>query len=353
LHSRKPEVKLFGRKDRGATAVAEPEPEADPRPVGEIFTEIESVQAANRDTRDPEAEEQLLKLRHRAGTKLVQQANGRPDFAAPDSDALPAVNGGLPEIAPGELSAGLLRAGILRDGCLLIRGLASPQEAQRMADNIERSFVDRNTLVDGGDVEDPVYREFKPDPPYELIERQWVRAGGGVLAADCPALMYDVVELFDRTGLSQVIASYLGERPAMSVNKSTLRKATPESGGAWHQDGAFMGDVKALNVWISLSHCGDTAPGLDIIPRRIDHIVPTGTEGAAFDWSVSEAVAEETAGEGGTLRPIFEPGDVLLFDDLFLHATAIDPSMTGTRYAVESWFFGPSGFPADYVPLAL
>ena len=116
---------------------------------------------------------------------------------------------------------------------------------------------------------------------------------------------------------------------------------------------AFMGaDIRSLDIWLSLSHCGDDAPGLDIVPRRLDEIVPTGTDGAFFDWAVSPAVAQETAGAGGTVRPIFEPGDVLIFDELCLHSTALDPSMSRTRYAVESWFFGPSAFPGDYTPLA-
>ena len=52
------------------------------------------------------------------------------------------------------------------------------------------------------------------------------------------------------------------------------------------------------------------------------------------------------------MRPIFEPGDVLLFDDLFLHRTGSDPAMPKPRFAIESWFFGPSTFPEDYAPLA-
>ena len=53
------------------------------------------------------------------------------------------------------------------------------------------------------------------------------------------------------------------------------------------------------------------------------------------------------------MRPVFEPGDVLLFDELFLHATAAEPDMPNMRYAVESWYFGPSAFPAGYAPLAV
>jgi hypothetical protein len=63
-------------------------------------------------------------------------------------------------------------------------------------------------------------------------------------------------------------------------------------------------------------------------------------------------VAEKAAGKAGIIRPIFEPGDVLLFDELFLHQTGSDPGMPHPRYAVESWFFGSSAFPSDYVPLA-
>ncbi len=128
-----------------------------------------------------------------------------------------------------------------------------------------------------------------------------------------------------------MISDYLGERPTISVQKCTLRRVDPDAGHGWHQDGAFMGDVRALNVWLSLSRCGDEAPGMDVVPRRLDHLVPTGTEGALFEWSVSPQVAEEAAGETGVLRPIFEPGDVLLFDDLFLHSTAAEPSMKKSR----------------------
>jgi hypothetical protein len=67
---------------------------------------------------------------------------------------------------------------------------------------------------------------------------------------------------------------------------------------------------------------------------------------------ISPAKVEEEVGAEAVIRPIFEPGDILLFDDLFLHQTGSDPSMPNPRYAIESWFFGASGFPADYAPLA-
>jgi hypothetical protein len=324
------------KRNDSATTLAE---RADDRSAEELFEEIERLEEANRDERDRDRERRLIRLRHRAGIKLLAEAGSRPDQPSPTAD-LPGTNGSsLPDIAPADLTAELLRAGMLRD-------------ALRMAEDIDRAFEERAALQDGGSVPDPYYEEFEPDSGFGLAEREWVRDGGGVLAADCPKVMFDLIDLFDRSGLRQIVTEYLGERSAMSMNKSTLRRARPDDGGTWHQDGAFMGDVRALNIWLSLSHCGDDAPGLDVVPRRLDHIVPTGTEGAIFDWSVAPAVAEESAGQSGIVRPIFEPGDVLMFDELCLHSTALDPAMTKTRYAVESWFFGPSAFPADYVPLA-
>ena len=53
------------------------------------------------------------------------------------------------------------------------------------------------------------------------------------------------------------------------------------------------------------------------------------------------------------IRPIFEPGDALFFDEMFLHQTGSDPSMRKPRYAIENWFFGGSAFPGEYAPIAV
>jgi len=145
---------------------------------------------------------------------------------------------------------------------------------------------------------------------------------------------------------------YLGEPGLISVHKTTLRKASPSVPGAWHQDGSFMGPVRSLNLWLSLSHCGDLAPGLDLVPRRLDHLVARQTDEAMLEIQVSQAKAEEAAGDVPIVRPTFEPGDALFFDEMFLHKTASDPSMPSPRYAIENWFFGSSSFPADYAPIA-
>jgi ectoine hydroxylase-related dioxygenase (phytanoyl-CoA dioxygenase family) len=162
--------------------------------------------------------------------------------------------------------------------------------------------------------------------------------------------------LLDRTGVKQIVGEYLGEAPAVSVKKSALRKVPPrETPGDWHQDGAFLGadKVRTVNLWVALSDCGERASGLDIVPRRFGHLAETGTEGAYFYWSVGHAKAMEEAGALGFVAPNFAAGDALLFDQWLLHRTTGRPGLTQSRYALENWFFAPSTFPMDWLPVVI
>jgi hypothetical protein len=189
--------------------------------------------------------------------------------------------------------------------------------------------------------------------------RKWVTDGGGLWTVDSPRAVFDVLETFAEVGLGEKLSGYLGERPTLSVKKWTLRRVpVPKPGnylhqdGAfmWHQDGAFLGHgIRVVNCWLALSHCGDTAPGLAVVPRRLE-LLPTGTEGAMFDWSLSNQLVQETVGDS-IEQPVFEAGDALFFDEYLLHRTAADTSMSHERYAIESWFFAPSRYPTDQVPL--
>jgi phytanoyl-CoA dioxygenase PhyH len=314
--------------------------------IDELRDEIERLAAANRARPDRATERRLLRLHHLVGVRELDAANGTAEYPEPDAGALPAGEG-LPEFAPGDLTPALLRAAILRDGCVLVRGLVDRQAALAFGQRIDRAFGDREAGRKG------LFEEFTPHERFGPVAgRDWIEAGGGLLAADAPALAFEMLELFRSLRLAPLVDGYLGEPALISVHKTTLRKAAPSVPGAWHQDGTFMGPVRSLNLWLSLSRCGDEAPGLDIVPRRIDHLVAAGTDDAMIDIQTSRAKVEEAAGDTPIIRPIFEPGDALLFDELFLHQTASDPAMPHPRYAIENWFFGSSSFPADYAPIA-
>jgi hypothetical protein len=338
-----------------ATIDRPPEPvEGLPDSLEEIRAEIEALSEDNRRAPDHRVERRLVALRHAAGIHLIDGASGDAAFAAPAVEALGPAEP-LPEIAAADLSAELIRAGILRDGCLLVRGLVAREDAMALAGEIDRAFAERDRGEAGETMTPGYYEEFRPTARYggEVFGRPWIKQGGGLLAADSPMLNFRMMEMFRAARLREVVSEYLGEPALISVHKTTLRKADPSVPGAWHQDGFFMGEVRSLNLWLSLSRCGEEAPGLDIVPRRLDSYVATATEEAALDYTISQQRVEEAAGETPVIRPIFEPGDALFFDEMFLHQTGSDPSMPKPRYAVENWFFGGSGFPDEYAPIAV
>jgi hypothetical protein len=334
-------MKLFKQKDqRGATSEG----------IDDLRDEIERLTAANRTRPDRATERRLLLLRFRAGVQLVER-EGEAAYPDPDFAGLPA-SGGLPEVAAEAVTPAVVRGAILRDGCLLVRGLVTREDALRFGAQIDRAFAARAAFEAGGAATAGYYEEFEPETRFKVASvRPWIRDGGGVLASDSPMLTYEMLELFETAAVPRLAEGYLGEPPLLSVHKTTLRKAEPSVPGSWHQDGAFMGEVRALNLWLSLSRCGDEAPGLDVVPRRLDEVVISQED--MLDPERARAAAEAAAGGVGILRPIFEPGDALFFDELFLHQTASDPAMPKPRFAIEAWFFGASAFPGDYAPVAV
>jgi len=349
------------RKNRDTeTAVVERDPrpeslEADKLATeGKLFEAIDLLTEANRSERDPRIELQLRHVRHLAGIGLIENAPDNPQFPQPAAE-VPArgEQSRCPEVTPDELTPEIVRAAFLEAGCLLVRDVMDDDKALQFAADIDHSFEVRASLAEGQSDPDGFYDEIIPEEPYQVAERDWVEEGGGVLAADSPKMLYEMLDVFEKANLRKVIEAYLGEKPAISVQKCTLRKATPDIAGGWHQDGKFMGeDVRSINVWMALSRCGDVAPSMDVVPVRLEDFVEIGGPGTFLDFQISQQTADKAAGDIGVVRPIFNPGDALLFDQLFLHQTGSDPSMPNPRYAIESWFFGPSAYPDDYVPIA-
>jgi hypothetical protein len=287
----------------------------------------------------------------------------RPTVEVPawpaDDLAVPVVDG-LAVVDPDDLTAEMLRSAIVQHGHLLVRRLLGGSRVHRLIEAIDCGFQAFDA-AESDEVEgqgSTWFDRFELPPKHadraDELERQRIRArgAGSLWIADSPRLFEELVETLDETGLDEVITSYLGERPVLSVTKCNARKVPLDTLYAdWHQDGAFLGEgIRTINVWISLTRCGRTAPGLDIVPARVP-LAPTGTEGAIFSWAVSPDMVAEVAGDVPIVRPEFDAGDVLLFDELFLHRTACDETMTEERYAVESWFFAPSSYPDTSVPL--
>lgn len=322
--------------------------------AGEFRLAIDELTAANRRLHDPAIEKRLVQLRHQAFASL-EIGPGREDWPPDYPDAFPDVSGRPPEITLAELDHEVLGGALQHHGCLHVRGLIREPRLSQLLEDTKRAFAVLDEREDEGWPTDkaPWFFPFKPGEGYAIgYGRKWTFAGGGVWTVDSPRALFDLIEAFEEIGLGQVLTDYLGERPAISVKKSTLRRVPIDIGTDWHQDGAFLGEgIRTVNVWVSLTDCGVDSPGLDIVPRRIGEVVETGSHGAQFDWSVGPGMVEQVAQGVDVIRPPFEAGDALLFDEVFLHRTGVAPGMVRPRYAIETWFFAPSRYPEAQIPI--
>jgi hypothetical protein len=297
---------------------------------------------ANRQRRDVRIEKRLVDLRFDAFKQSDWQRQ-RSTWPERVEDLYPGER--IPEIAREDLTVGRIRSGIMNHGSLVVRGMANRDHVERLRTDIDKSLAAFDAGADGLDRPD-LAGWFEPFSPDRRSNRTKKRARGSVLAVDSPPALFDLIETFEEAGVRRLVSDYFGEPPMILARKATLRKIPREAKtGGWHQDGAFMGaGIRSLNLWLSLSHCGEDAPGLDVVGRRLDELVESG-DGAFAAWGVKPHVAEEVAA-GAVERPIFEPGDALLLDHLTLHRTAVDAGMKNDRYAIETWLFAPSTYDA-------
>jgi len=318
-----------------------------------LLAAIEYATRENRGLRAPELDRQIAAWRATAFAHLPPP-RPRPDWPPEFADPFPDETG-LPVIDATTLTPEVLGGAILHHGALWVRGLIDRDRAALLRQDIDKVLAARDAFRAGAPVEEttPWYVHAPMDPSL-AASRDWVE-GGGAWTADSPRMLFDLIDLFEERGVIDVIAATLGERPALSIGKSTLRRVANTTDTDWHQDGAFLGDyVRTVNCWLTLSDCGVDAPGLDVVARRLPYVMQSGSHGAYFDWSVGPGMIELLK-QGGApvMSPVFAAGDALLFDHLMLHRTGVRPGMTKSRWAIESWFFAPSNFPMEQAPLVI
>ena len=300
----------------------------------------------------------LVALRHEAFMSAPETPDGDEDWPGDVGPPLP-LDGrdcadGLATVRVDELSCDVLRRGIQHHGALRIKEFLNDETVFELRSLIEQAWHDRDTWA-AGDGQEPfgLYSPFVPRLPHRIGPlRVWAEQTGGLLGFDAPQVLLRLIEVLADSGAIAAIEEYLGERPVLSYDKTALRRVGVDTNSDWHQDGAFLGaDLRTVNIWIALTDCGVDAPGLDVVPRRVPELLETGTSGAYFDWSIGDDVVRDHAGPTGVVRPRFAAGEALLFDQFCVHRTAVSPTMTKPRFAVESWFFAASTYPADRIPL--
>tara|TARA_R110002072_G_scaffold298456_1_gene472479 strand:+ start:10600 stop:11661 length:1062 start_codon:yes stop_codon:yes gene_type:complete len=292
-------------------------------------------------------------------------ASGVVEVAKPGDGLLPlsgsSGTGGIPEVSVTEFSAGKLQEAIRDQGYLLVRGLLSAESSAELRYTIDMSMRARMEIGKpraSGMSNDAFYYESPYFPGKHAgfsaqLKKSDYGPTGSIMVADTPRGAFQVLENYRALELNGLLAEYFGEPAVIATRKWVFRVVPPrQMGGGWHQDGQFMGaGARALNMWIALSPCGDTtaAPGLALIPRRINEILEYGTRGAKIDWVVGVELIDELAAETPVVKPYFAAGDALFFDHLSLHRTGHAKDQDKTRYALESWFYAASGNVGNFV----
>ena len=340
---------------------------------GRYVDAVEALAAANRAERDPAVEIRLVELRFLAASR-AEAPGGRAEWPPAYADPFPDVHGQVPEARADELTTELMGGAVAHHGGLLVRGMFAPEQVARAVEAIERTHLRYRAELEAAATDG---QELPPDQPGVAVDadapldqanyhplrlpgvpggdglRKMVAEQGGTWLADSPAASAVVLDTLAEIGVRGAIEEHFGERPYFSLQKSTLRRSLPRHKMvAWHQDGSFLGpDVRTMNVWVALSPCGGDrpSPGLEIVPRRFDEILPV--VGDPTPHSVDYDLVDELTRDLPTVIPSFEPGDGLIFDERFLHRTHLTPFMEDIRYALECWFFAPSHQASDYTPL--
>lgn len=319
--------------------------------AGRVRDAVDRLAGANRARRDPAIEIRALQLRQDAASS-IDPCLGRSPWPPVYDDPFPDAVGFLPEVHVTDLSAEVMGGAVAHHGGLIVRNLLEAEDARHIIEGIHRAEAQRDRIDD--DVPDDEGSSWYHAYPqsHGPNTRAMVQNRGGIWMADSPANTALILDLLMSRGVIDAVARHLGERPCFSLQKSTLRHLQPVFALAgWHQDGAFLGsDVRTMNVWTALSPCGGDrpTPGLELVPKRLHEIL--STEGGIVPNSIAPTVLDQVLADTPSVRPEFEPGDGLIFDERFLHSTYLHENMTEVRYALECWLFAPSHRPPEYLP---
>ena len=318
---------------------------------------IRFLTEANRRLHSSAIEIRLVNLRHDSFFHHVPTSS----LASwpPHPDDLYADQAGIPEIDRQDFTATNVASGVFNHGSIIVRNILTKDQVSLMRESIIKTYAQHDKAMAGAPETEtaPWFVPFNPAPregTEVIMGRDWYRQNGAELAADSPRGLFNLINCLQDAGITDMVTEYLGERPALSVRKTSLRQIPKDlnAENGWHQDGAFLGQgIRTVNVWIALTDCGVDAPSMDMVPRRMTDIVPTGTEGALMSWTVSQILVEDAAGDTPPVRLQFREGDAIIFDEMNLHRTGVSPGMTKDRFAIEAWFFAPSCYPIEQLPI--
>jgi ectoine hydroxylase-related dioxygenase (phytanoyl-CoA dioxygenase family) len=153
-----------------------------------------------------------------------------------------------------------------------------------------------------------------------------------------------VAEIILHPAVLALARAYLEKEPEVDAN-SYVRAIRVSRGDAhlpFHQDQTIL-QRRLVNVWIALDACGEDAPGLEIVhgswSRLLEPSPPPQPRFAVERAQLDDSAVVGAFGAGALWRPVFEPGDAMLFSGATVHRTHCTPAMRADRMSVELRLF--------------
>lgn len=153
----------------------------------------------------------------------------------------------------------------------------------------------------------------------------------------------------DRQGLADLLEEASGQPVRCNPEQCWVRKKYPPSiapprhaPNGWHQDGALGAQfppepgpeipmTPLITCWIPLEPCGEERPGLELVRRRVDHVL--------HFTELTDAAVRRRFNAHEFWTPVLGLGDGLVFLNGALHRTQIAPGMHRPRLSIEYRFF--------------
>lgn len=203
-------------------------------------------------------------------------------------------------------------------GCMILRG---DDTCRAFAESLRQSALAVNVLSETG------------APP---------RSGAlWALESDISDMQHLPYKFFQNPKIYAFLRAYFQHDYLMTTNSSasTVRSVFPEFDMAksnavkFHQDRAPLELIPFLAFWMHIDpqECGDTAPGLAVVPGYRDGWQQHGKD-EGFDYFVMEN-SDEVMQRAEV--PVLQLGDMVIFDPHCPHSTHITEEMTNTRTSVD------------------
>ena len=258
----------------------------------------------------------------------------------------------IPEIRRDDLDAGVVRRHITSHGSVLVRGLLDAEQIARFIAGIDRALAARSEDADSYTRTQTSWYFPLPLPRPEAVSlgRHWVAASGGIPGRRLSeAVATAVLDLrVDRAARRRQRVPRRAPGP--------LRQQVHAAAGAAHVEHRL---APGRRVPRQGNPGAERLGRAHRLRRRLagDGSRPAPVRGDGRDrhrrrrsstgpWA--RPSSSSSASDAPVVRPEFAAGDALLFDDLFLHRTAIDPSMTTERATPSS----PGSSPRPTTPTA-